>query len=356
VSGDRKRRLAAAHLESAVARIFAACGVPGAAAASVAAALVDADRIGLPSHGVMLVPMYVDRIRAGSVSLETTARVTRDGGAIAVLDAGHALGQLTAAQAMALAIERAQKHGLGAVAVRRAFHFGAAGRWAQQAAEAGCIGIALCNTRPLMPAPGGAEALVGNNPIAIAIPAAGDVPVVLDMALSEVAMGKVRMAQARGEAIPPGWATDARGVPTTDPAAAIAGMLLPAAGAKGFGLAFMIDLLCGVLSSGAYGSHVKPLYGDPAVPYDCAHFFLAIDCARFRPLEELRAEVEAAAARVRASKRAPGVERLYSPGEIEWQRQRDARADGDMISMSGAVLESLRATAAALDIEVAELA
>jgi LDH2 family malate/lactate/ureidoglycolate dehydrogenase len=199
----------------------------------------------------MLVDMYIDRIRRGSVSIKETAALISERDAAVVLDAGHALGQLTGEQAMDVAIERAKRFGVAVAAVRHGFHFGAARHYAQQAAGAGCIGIAMCNTRPLMPAPGGAERLVGNNPLAIASPVDGPAPIVLDMATSEAAMGKIRLAAKAGEAIPANWAVASDGLPTTDAAQAIAGMLLPAGGAKGFGLAFVIDLICGLLSGGA---------------------------------------------------------------------------------------------------------
>src|SRR5262249_15699484 len=162
-----------------------------------------------------------------------------------------------------------------AVVVRNAFHFGTAGRYARLMADEGCVGIVASNTRPLMPPPGGAEALAGNNPPAIALPTVGDHPVQGDMAPRPTAMGKIRLAAAAGETIPAGWAIDAGGRPTTDPAAAIKGMLLPAAGPKGFGLAFVLDLLCGGLSEGAIGAEVRPLYGDAREPYRCSHLFLA---------------------------------------------------------------------------------
>jgi LDH2 family malate/lactate/ureidoglycolate dehydrogenase len=353
LAGHRKLRtddtisVAGDRLEDFVQALFQAVGLPEGASRRVAGALVDADRDGRSSHGVMLVPLYLDRIGHGSVSKITRARVVHDAGTVVVLDAQHALGQLTADQAMATAVERALRHGMGAVAVRRAFHFGTASRYALAAAEQGCVGIAMCNTRPLMPAPGGAEPLVGNNPIAIALPSTNDPPVVMDMALSAAAMGKIRMAAAEGCEIPASWATDAQGVPTTDAAAAITGMLLPAAGPKGFGLAFMIDLLCGALSSGAWGARVTPLYGDLAVPYDCAHFFLALNVASFRPADDFAAEVAAAAARVQDSTRAPGVTRVYSPGEIEWQRRERTRRAGDQITLPRSVAASLRELAAA---------
>src|SRR5262249_48053384 len=151
---------------------------------------------------------------------------------------------------------------------------------------------------PLMPAPGGAEAMVGNNPIAIALPTLGKHSVEVDMALSATAMGKVRLAASAGQSIPGSWAVNSQGQPTTDPAEAIKGMLLPAAGPKGFGLAFVIDLLCGGLSGGAIGAEVRPLYGDPALPYQCSQFFMAIDVGHFPAAEAFAARVQDQALRV----------------------------------------------------------
>src|SRR5262249_11179840 len=195
--------------------------------------LVEADLAGLASHGVMLTDMYLERLQKGSVSRAEAATVVSERQGAVVLDAGHALGQLTGAQAMAIAIDRARQFTTGIVPVRHGFHFGTAGRYAQQAADAGCLGIAMCHTPPLMPAPGGAERVVGNNPIATATPTAGEIPILLARATSEAAMGKTRMAEKSASAIPPTWAVTARGEPTTDPKEAIAGMLLPSGGAKG---------------------------------------------------------------------------------------------------------------------------
>ena len=297
-----------------VAGIFTALKLPADAARVVAEALVDADLEGIPSHGLMLLPMYAERIRAGSVSVCTEAVVASDRGSAIVLDAQNMLGQLSSRQAVQLLIGRAPVHGLAAVAVRNGFHFGTAGKWAADLAAHGLLGIVMSNTRPLMPAPGGAERVVGNNPLAIAIPAAGREPVVFDMASSASAMGKIRLAAGAGQPIPEGWATDAKGQSTTDAAEAIKGMLLPAAGPKGFGLAFMIDLLCGGLSSGAIADAVHPLYGDPALTYGCAHFFLAIDVEYFCPRTVFEDAAGAFAGRVEASARAPGVERVFAPG------------------------------------------
>ena len=315
----------AARLTAATAAIFAALGIHADDAETVAADLVAADLEGIASHGVMLVPMYVERLVKGSVSKRRLGEVVSDNAGAIVIDAGNALGQLTARQAVKLAVERAREHALAAVAVRNAFHFGTAGRYARLMAADGCVGMVMCNTRPLLPAPGGAEAVAGNNPIAIALPSAGEFPIEVDMAPSATAMGKIRLAAAAGHSIPPDWAVDAAGSPTTDPAAAIKGMLLPAAGPKGFGLAFVIDLLCGGLSGGAVGAPVRPLYGDPGEPYRCAHFFLAIRTGHFGDVAVFAERVREQAARVSHCKRGPGVERVYAPGELVWASERASK-------------------------------
>jgi LDH2 family malate/lactate/ureidoglycolate dehydrogenase len=287
--------------------------------------------------------MYVERINKGSVSRRSAGEVISDRGAAMVIDAGNALGQLTSRQAVKLAVARAREIGLAAVAVRNGFHFGTAGRYARMMAEHNCVGIVLSNTRPLMPAPGAAEALVGNNPIAIALPSAGDFPVEADLALSATAMGKIRLAAAAGESIPGDWAVDSQGRPTTDPAAAIKGMLLPAAGPKGFGLAFVIDLLCGGLSEGAVGAEVRPLYGDPAEAYRCSHFFLAIHAGHFPVGERFAERVRDQAMRVSRSKRGAGVERVYAPGELVWATR---QASEGVCRLDAPTMRSLRDTAA----------
>src|SRR5262249_48729920 len=183
----------ARRLISAVADIFTAAGIAAADAQVVAADLVAADLEGIASHGVMLLPMYIERIAKGSVSRRSVGDIVSDRGGAIVIDAGNALGQLTARQAVKLAVARAREIGLAA---RNGFHSGPAGRYARMMAEQNCVGIVLSNTRPLMPPPGGAEAMAGNNPIAIALPSAGEFPMEADMALSATAMGKIRLAAA----------------------------------------------------------------------------------------------------------------------------------------------------------------
>lgn len=345
--------VSASWLTEAAARLLSAAGLEEDPAAVVAGSLVDADMRGVSSHGVMLVPMYVERLCAGSVSPRTEAEPVADSGPLALLDGGNMLGQLSGDQAMSLAIEKAGRYGLGAVLVRHAFHFGGAFRYVQQAAEAGLIGVAAANTRPLMPAPGGAAAVVGNNPIAFGVPFPGGEPLVLDMALSEVSLGKIRIAAQEGREIPATWATDADGVATTDAEAAIEGLLLPAGAHKGYGLALVVDVLTGVLSGGGYGSHVKGLYADTSVPNDCAHAFLAIDVAAFGDGEGFADRVADLAGQVTGSPRAPGVDRVLLPGQLEAERFAAAQATG--VPVEASVLDRLRATALDLDVALAEM-
>lgn len=338
----------AEELTPFVVALLVAAGVPGHEANLTADALIDADVEGLPSHGLMLLPMYLERIAAGSVRPGQDGTVLSDTGSQIVLDAGNGLGQVVAERAAALAVERADAHGLAAVAVRNAFHFGAAGRFARRMAVAGCIGIVMSNTRPLLPAPGGAERVVGNNPLAIAVPSTEE-PIVLDLALSAGAMGKIRLAESQGMSIPDGWAADADGVPTVDATAAIAGMLLPAAGPKGFGLAVMVDLMCGGLSSGAIGAEVLPLYGRAEEPYGCAQLFLAIRIEGFRPQGDFEAAADRFAQKVRGSRPAPGVSAVRMPGDRAIAAHR--RFDGT-VPLADATCAALRTAAKALAVTI----
>ena len=189
---------------------------------------------------------------------------------------------------------------------------------------------------------GGAEAVVGNNPLAIAAPAAdGAEPIVLDMALSEAALGKIRLAAQEGRDIPPTWATDAKGRPTTDPEAAIAGLLLPIGLHKGYGLALMVDVLTGVLAGGGFGQRVNGLYADVAVPNDVAHLFVALDVAAFAPPDAFAERLATLASEVTGADRAPGVERVYLPGELAAERRAAAARAG--VALDRSTIDALQA-------------
>jgi LDH2 family malate/lactate/ureidoglycolate dehydrogenase len=340
--------VASSQLTDFAQRLLIAAGTPVPQANSVATALVNADIEGLPSHGTMLLPMYLERIAAGSVDPAARGRIVADTGTQMVLDAENGLGHVVAEHAVECVVARARANGMAAVAVRNAFHFGAAGRFARQIARQGCAGIVMANTRPLLPAPGGAERVVGNNPLAIAVPTREE-PIVLDLALSAGAMGKIRLAESQNQLLPDGWAATDAGVPTTDPSAAIKGMLLPAAGAKGFGLAVMIDLLAGGLSSGAIGDAVQPLYGDPAKPYGCCNLFLAIDIEGFRPIDEFAEQASKFGQKIRSSRRAPGAGDIRLPGDRAVKAHRDFSG---ALSLAAPTVAALRDAAQRLGVPI----
>lgn len=335
-----------------LASLFAAAGLSSRAASTMAEALVEADIEGLPSHGVMQAEIYLARMKGGTVIPAEAAEVVVDNGAMAVLDSHHMLGHLAGNQAMELAIEKAKSFGIGIVAVRHAFHFGPAGRYVRQAAAENCVGIAMCNSRPSMPAPGGAQRLVGTNPLAISVPTPEAPPMVLDMATSEGTVGRIRMAQKAGKPLPDGWAVDAEGQPTNDPAKALTGMLLPTGGPKGFGLSLMIDTLSGLLASGAWGDGVPGMHHDLTKPSDSSHLFIAIDVGHFRPVDDFLTEAGQATERIRTSKKAPGTDRVYFPGERKWEV---ARSNDGTIKLEAVQVAALQRLARELGVDETRL-
>lgn len=342
VPADRLRAFAGAVLQSA--------GVPAADAAIVAETLVEADLRGVHSHGVMLLSLYVKRLQAGLVRAQAEMATVAEGPAFAVVDAHNSLGQVAGVRAMDLAIRKARESGVGVVGVAHSTHFGAAAYYALRATAQNMIGVAITNTLPLMPPVGGAQPIVGNNPVAYAIPARRFPPVVLDIATSVVARGKIRAAMGRGDRIPLGWGTDRRGVPTDRPEEVMAGgMLLPAGGHKGFGLAMIFDLLCGPLTGASWSAGTAGLaLPEHARPQDIGHMFHAFDVGRFRPLRAFEDEVDRYIDTVHAAPRAPGVDRLYVPGEIECETAEVRRRDG--IPLDAYVLADLGRLAAECEV------
>ncbi len=336
-----------AFVQSALER----AGVPAPEAAIVADTLVEADLRGVHSHGVMRLPIYVERIRAGVVRAEASVTVTAEGPAFVQLDAHNSLGQVAGVRAMDLAIEKARASGVGVAGVAHSTHFGAAAYYAMRAAARQMIGMAITNTLPLMPPVGGAAPIVGNNPIAYAIPAGRERPIVLDIATSVVARGKVQAARGRGDRIPLGWGVTRDGLPTDRPEAVMdGGMLLPVGAHKGFGLAMIFDLLCGPLTGAGWSGQVAGLFlPEHSRPQNVGHLFMALDVARFRPLAAFREEVDAYITAVHTAPRAPGTEKLYVPGEIEFEMADARRREG--IPLDSNVLADLHTLATELSLE-----
>jgi LDH2 family malate/lactate/ureidoglycolate dehydrogenase len=313
----------AASLRGFATAAFEAVGVPPADAALTADTLVEADLRGVHSHGTWWLTTYTRRLRQGGLNPRPNLCVLRETPAMALLDADDALGQVASAAAMRLALEKGAASGVGAVGVRNSNHFGAAAYYAMLALPQHQIGFATTDAEATMGPAGGAKLTVGNNPLAFAVPTGSDFPLVLDMAQSVVAWGKIFLAAQRGERIPPGWALDAAGRPTEDPQAAMDGLLLPVGGHKGYGLALMLEVLAGVLTGGAFGLGMPPM-ADASASQGHGHFFLAVDIAHFLPLDEFYARMGTLIAEQRSAPPAPGVDRTYLPGEIE-HLKREAR-------------------------------
>ena len=324
-------------------------GVPDDEADLVADSLVQADAWGHGSHGVMRTFWYGARIETGAMAAVTRAELVADAGALAVLDGHDGVGQVVARRAMDEAIERARRHGIGAVAVRASGHFGTAMYFTRRAAEAGCIGFLSTNASPAMAPWGGREKRVGTNPWSVAAPAGSLPPLMLDVANTAVARGKLYVARQRGEPIPEGWATDAQGRATTDPEAGIAGVILPMGGHKGYAIAVAMDALSGVLSGSAFGEGVVGPYR-AAERSGAGHLAIAIDIARVRPLAEFEADMERMIERLKATPRAPGVEEILYPGEGEARAAERAARQG--VGLPAATVEELNAHARRLGIPV----
>lgn len=320
VPSEAAEQLAVALLE--------ANGVSTEEAGIAASHLILADLRGVDTHGLMRLPVYIERFERGELEPAGDLSVVSEAPGSATLDGGHGLGQVVSHKATTLAMEKARKVGVGAVTVRNSSHFGAAAGYPMLASEHGCIGLATTNAWPLLPAVGGAARVTGNNPLAIGAPTRLGYPMVLDIAMSHVAAGKLRISAAAGTDIPPDWAFDRNGQPTTDPKAALfgGGFLRPMGDHKGFGLALMMDVLSGVLSGGAFGPHVSGL-DDPGYTH-VGHFILVLDIHKFIDVEEFLDRVDALAEHVHSSPTREGVEDVLVPGELEARTTAQRRREG----------------------------
>jgi LDH2 family malate/lactate/ureidoglycolate dehydrogenase len=318
-------------LRRVISDILAAAGLLPADAAIVADTLVAAEMRGLPSHGVARVPIYVQRLELGLVNPRPRMRYLREEGATALLDADNGPGQPAAASAMARAIELAKGAGIGACVVRNSNHCGALAYYTQQAVGQIMIGFAATSANANVAPWGAREAVLGTNPISAAVPTPGDVPFVLDMSTSAVARGKIIMAAKVGAPIPEGWALDPDGRPTRDARAALGGVLLPAAGPKGYGLAVLVDVLCGVLAGSAFGRQIGALYDDLNRPQRVGHFMMAVDISRFVEVPAFLEAMGALITDIKSAAPAEGFDEVLLPGEPEARAEARARREGVFI-------------------------
>jgi len=319
--------------------IFARAGLRDPDAALVSDSLVEADLRGVHSHGILRVPRYVADLRAGAIVAQPEVQTVADTGWAVVLDGGGGMGQIAAQAGMRRALDRAATGGHAAVSVQNSTHCGAMAYYAMQATAAQSIGMATTNAGINMMPTGGRAKLVGNNPVAYAIPTGRDIPFVLDMATSVVAGGKLDLARIRGEKIPLDWAVDSDGQPTDDPAAARQGALLPLGGPKGYGLALVLDVLCGVLSGGRFGGGLG-MAGS-------SHFFEVLRVDAFTPYADFVERMGELVDQLHACPPAARSSGVLVPGEIEHRLRERRLREG--IALDASLIEELDGVARLLD-------
>jgi LDH2 family malate/lactate/ureidoglycolate dehydrogenase len=329
----------AEQLRRFIAGVYGRVGVPADQAAAVADLMTQADLIGSDGHGVFRLPQYVRRIRAGGMNPRATPHLVQDHPAAALVDGDNGLGHLATSLAARPAIEKARTQGVAWCGVRNGNHAGPANLYARMVQEAGMIGLYLAvGSANHMPPWGGLELLLSTNPIAVAVPAEDEPPIVLDMATTVAAYGKVKVKAQRGETMPEGWMIDRTGAPLTDPKRSAEGLLLPIGGYKGYGLSLIFGLLAGTLNGAAMGRDVVDFNADDTSVTNTGQAILAINIEAFGDAAGFRRNVDRLSREIRESERLPGVERIWLPGEQSRLTRLKRETDGVPIP------QALRAT------------
>lgn len=331
-------------LESFCREVLIACGVSEADAWTTAAALVNADMRGVYSHGTIRLAGYADCLRSGGIRAGAMPRIVAEGPSSARIDADRGLGIPASVFAVEVARGKAAETGVGVVNVYNSHHHGACGYYSQSLAMDGLIGIAMSTGDVIMAASGSAARAIGNNPFSYSVPAGKYRTICYDVAMSTVAAGKISIAAEERRPIPLGWLLDPEGRPTTDPGDyARGGALTPFGAHKGYGLSMMVEILAGLLSGAAMLSDIHAWNQDPGRSGDVGHCIVALDPRRINPSVDLPARCEAMIEELSAARRAPGVDRILYPGQLEHEREQAARAEG--IPLPQATLDALQGAA-----------
>jgi LDH2 family malate/lactate/ureidoglycolate dehydrogenase len=317
------------QLKAFIARCLGACGMPTNDADTAAGLMAQADLMGQDGHGVFRLPMYVKRIRAGGMNMTPSFKRLKERPATALIDGDNGMGHLVMHHATELAMEKARTTGVAWVGARHSNHAGPASLYAMMPAKQNMIGLYLAvGSANHMPPWGGTDMLLSTNPISVALPSQDYPPVVLDMATTVAAYGKVKTAAQRGETMPEGWMVDRDGNPLTDPTRAAEGFLLPIGGAKGYGLSLIFGLLAGVLNGAAFGRDVVDFNADATTVTNTGHVILALDIAAFADPDEFRAGIDEVWRQMKSSERMTGVDEIRLPGERMDRVARTRSAEG----------------------------
>ncbi|MDH3641728.1 MAG: Ldh family oxidoreductase [Gammaproteobacteria bacterium] len=347
---DEVRHIAVADLQRFISRCFVAAGIEPAPADTVAALMAEADAFGSDGHGVFRLPQYVQRIRDGGINTRPHIEILRETTAMALVEGDNALGHLVMHFAAQLAIRKAREHGIAWVGTRYSNHAGPAGLYARMPLAEDMIGLYLAvGSANHLPPWGGTEMLLSTNPIAAAIPALEEDPIVLDMATTVAAYGKVKTKAQRGEPLPEGWMIDREGQPLTDPQRANDGFLLPIGGAKGYGLSLVFGLLAGTLNGAAFGRDVVDFNADSHTVTNTGQAMLAISLQAFGDPLAFKRSVDGIVRDMRASPKLPGVDEIRLPGERSWKIHRERTAEG--VPLNAALLQRLEQLANELGVD-----
>ncbi len=343
------RRFPADTLRRFIAAALTTQHLPPDDAVVVANLMIEADLLGGDGHGIFRLPRYLARLKAGGFNATPTIRVDRRQGAMALLDGDNGMGHLVMKRCAELAMEIASEQGIGWVGAHHSNHAGAAGIYAMMPLKADMIGIYVAVGSANHMAPwGGIELLLSTNPIAVAVPGE-TMPVLLDMATTTAAYGKVKLAAQRGEMMPEGWMIDALGHALTDPSKASGGSLLPIGGPKGFGLALIFGLLAGTLNGAAFGRDVIDFNNDNASSTNTGQFILALDVKAFGDVTVFKKRVDAIRVEMKTSALRPGFDAIRLPGERALTIRQERLTAG--IPLNSAMLADLEKVALSLNIE-----
>jgi LDH2 family malate/lactate/ureidoglycolate dehydrogenase len=312
-----------------IARALIAGGLPEAGARGVAAMMARADLIGQDGHGVFRLPQYIRRIREGGINPNPQFSMISERPATALIDGDNGMGHLVMSHAADLAVEKARTTGVAWVGARFSNHAGPASLYASRVLDAGMIGLYVAvGSANHLPPWGGTEMLLSTNPIAVAVPSGQNPPIILDMATTVAAYGKVKTLAQQGGTMPEGWMIDRQGQPLTDPARASEGFLLPIGGPKGYGLALIFGILAGTLNGAAFGRDVIDFNADSKTVTNTGHFVIALDIAAFADPAAFRGEVDTVWSEMKSSPRLPGVTEIRLPGERLAKVEAERRANG----------------------------
>ncbi len=327
-SGKGDGEFGASSLRAFCEEVFISCGVAQEDASIVADSLVQANLRGVDSHGVARVGIYVRRLKMGLVNPRPNVEVAQESAATLLVDGDNGMGQVVGVRALELGLDKARKSGGVCVGVRHSNHYGAGAYYVQRAVARDVIAFAYSNAPPTMAPWGGVDPYLGTNPYAYGIPAGEHRPIILDMATSIVARGKIILMAESDEPIPEGWAIDEQGNPTTDAQEALEGSVLPFAGPKGYALSLMIDIMAGALTGAGFGPGINSMYDNFDDPQNVGAFFHLVGIGQFTDPATFKARVDRMIEEIKSSRKAAGTEEIFIPGEIEFRTEKERMASG----------------------------